>query len=507
MTLPLIGLAIAALLELVCALTLRLSKRLTTIIIAWTVLLLAVCSTAALLERPNISLILVWMLSLYKIINLLRLNANRLQPNHLRRITLRTSLALTIAQACLLIMWVLVKASYFPDRKQWILLTGLLTLAGVCINSIISARMFIKPTATAAEPLLQGGLPTVSVLIPARNETDALEACLDGWVASDYPKLEIIVLDDCSQLRRTPEIIRQYAHDGIRFIPGKLTKEGWLAKNQAYDELAREATGELLVFCGVDARVQPDSLRLLAADFYAESLQMAAVLPRNYLQAGKVSALQLLRYGRELMRLPWAEQPPVLSTLWLISAATLSELGGFAAVKRSVLPEMYFSRVLKTHKAYQFWVGPDAHQVASSKQVSDQYDTAVRTLYPSFHRQIEVVAVVSLVGILVTFFPPLMLIAALFSEDWLLALIAFLGVAMMLASYRMVLEVTYGEAKASHVYGWPIAVINWLRALHYSLYKYEFSVVEWKGRNICVPVMDQVTRAPLAQVRHKYRKR
>src|SRR5690606_10627587 len=59
-------------------------------------------------------------------------------------------------------------------------------------------------------------LPTVSVCIPARNETNALEDCLRSMLANDYPKLEILVLDDCSQ-DRTAEVIKSFAHAGVRF--------------------------------------------------------------------------------------------------------------------------------------------------------------------------------------------------------------------------------------------------------------------------------------------------
>jgi hypothetical protein len=508
MMLALIGLACAAVLELMCIVAQKYNKQLSALLIALTTGLLVVSSTAAVVQRPNLSLILIWVFSVYKVINLLRLGVARLQPKHLRHVSLRTSLALTIMQACLLIIWVLIQATYYPDREQWVLLTGLAALVAVYLNTVISWRLFMQRPIVPAVPPASLQMPTVSVLIPARNETDELQLCLDAWIRSDYPKLEIIVLDDCSQTSRTPEIIRQFAHAGVRFIPGKPVKRGWLAKNQAYQVLAAEATGEMLVFCGVDARVEPNSLRLLIMDFYAQQLQMVSVMPRNYLQAGKIAPIQLMRYARELVRSPWTEQPPILSTLWLIRTSTLQALGGFAAVKRSVLPESYFGRVLHDQKQYAFWIGETAHGVASSKSLDEQYETAVRTLYPSFHKQPEVVATTSTLLVLTSLYPLLMLITALFSEDWLLALISFVGSVVVLGSYRMVLHATYGEARASHVYSWPLAVLSWLKGLHYSLYKYEFSDVEWKGRNICMPVMNRVDPQPrLAQVRYKYRKR
>ncbi len=142
--------------------------------------------------------------------------------------------------------------------------------------------------------------------------------------------------------------------------------------------------------------------------------------------------------------------------------------------------------------------------------MDEQYDTAVRTLYPSLHKQPEVVALTTLAVVAVTFLPPLLLISSLFAEDWLMAVLALIGTLVALSSYRIVLRVAYGEARARHVYGWLAAALAWVKCLHYSMYKYEFSEVDWKGRNICIPVMNRTTaplaNAKLAKVRNKYRK-
>ena len=61
-------------------------------------------------------------------------------------------------------------------------------------------------TLQATQHYADKDLPSISVLIPARNETEELHACLDALVASDYPKLEILVLDDCSQERQPQKL-------------------------------------------------------------------------------------------------------------------------------------------------------------------------------------------------------------------------------------------------------------------------------------------------------------
>ena len=68
-------------------------------------------------------------------------------------------------------------------------------------------------------------VPSVSVCIPARNETHAMAECLERVLASDYPKLEILVFDDNSA-DDTSTIIRSFAQEGVRFVAGTELPEG-----------------------------------------------------------------------------------------------------------------------------------------------------------------------------------------------------------------------------------------------------------------------------------------
>jgi hypothetical protein len=42
----------------------------------------------------------------------------------------------------------------------------------------------------------------------------------------------------------------------------------------------------------------------------------------------------------------------------------------------------------------------------------------------------------------------------------------------------------------------PFMILTDIWMLHYSMWKYEFSEVDWKGRNICVPAMHVVKHLP-----------
>lgn len=120
-------------------------------------------------------------------------------------------------------------------------------------------------------------LPTVSVIIPARNEEHNLPVLLRSLTAQSVQPREIIVVDDGST-DRTAEIARQ--HDA-RVVTSPPPPEGWRGKTWACHQGAQAATGELLLFLDADTWFEPDGLaRALSAYavFVARPREGGAVL-------------------------------------------------------------------------------------------------------------------------------------------------------------------------------------------------------------------------------------
>jgi GT2 family glycosyltransferase len=101
--------------------------------------------------------------------------------------------------------------------------------------------------------------PKVSILIPTRDRAELLERCIEGLLnRTNYPAIEIIVLDNDSREEKTRQLFAKYP---VRIIshPGEFN---WAAMNNAG---ARSATGGILLFLNNDTDVmEPDWLRELA---------------------------------------------------------------------------------------------------------------------------------------------------------------------------------------------------------------------------------------------------
>jgi len=106
----------------------------------------------------------------------------------------------------------------------------------------------------------------VSVLIPARNEEENLEKCLESLLVQTYTNYEVIVLDDQST-DRTWEIITGYAKrcpELIRAVKGKpLPRDGWNGKPFAMQQLSEYARGDYFLFTDADTVHSRDSMASL----------------------------------------------------------------------------------------------------------------------------------------------------------------------------------------------------------------------------------------------------
>lgn len=425
---------------------------------------------------------------IYKLCNYARLLRNQMQPEHLYRVSLRTALVLSLTQ----IVLVLCALPNSQDATWPLPGLYLVVAVQVIVSAILvsSTQRHLQTTKTlqAVKNYADASLPSISVLIPARNETNDLKACLDALVASNYPKLEIIVLDDCSQDKRTPEIIKSFAHAGVRFIAGQAPGNNWLAKNFAYQQLVDAASGDYLVFCGVDLQVSVTALRELITTMLEKEKLMLSVLPKNSKpQDLRTYLIQPARYMWELS-LPRRlfNRPPVLSTCWIIAREALLSAGSFKATSRSISPESYFARSTARRDGYSF---VRSNLLISTKPAAEQQATAVRTRYPQLHRRPELAALLTAIELCSFVLPLPLAITAFVMGWWIVGAAATVAYLLFYVVYLQVTGVMYGRVAVEGIVLLPFLALYDLYLLHLSLYGYEFGEIHWKDRNVCLPVM------------------
>ncbi len=130
-----------------------------------------------------------------------------------------------------------------------------------------------------------GEVPSVSVLIPARNEEKRIGEALGSLVGQGSRLLEVIVLDDHST-DETVRVVESWRDKipGLRVIPGKDLPPGWCGKNFALQQLADDASGDLLLFVDADVRLQPGAVEAICGFMQRHpGVMLSSGIPRQIL--------------------------------------------------------------------------------------------------------------------------------------------------------------------------------------------------------------------------------
>lgn len=196
-------------------------------------------------------------------------------------------------------------------------------------------------------------LPTLSVLIPARNEAANLKRLLPSLLAQDHPAFEVIVYDDGSE-DATWEVLQSVDDPRLTAVQGSGPPPGWVGKVHALYQATRRAAGSRYLFLDADAALNDASaLRRLAERFAA--LPPASVLTGFTRLRGRASLLVSMVPNAILIGLPWLlvrrSRSTQLSALngqcWMMDADDYHEHEPHEALPDEVLEDVMIGRYLK----------------------------------------------------------------------------------------------------------------------------------------------------------------
>jgi len=354
-----------------------------------------------------------------------------------------------------------------------IILLGVVSVIDMFVMIKLSRVIQLLRIPENTDEISDPDLPTVSVCIAARNETHAMTQCLERVVASEYPKMEIIVLDDESR-DNTSVLIKSFAHAGVRFVQGKPLPEGWLGKNHAQAVLADQASGEIIFFMDVDTLVERHTIMRLVQYYIRNKSRMVSVIPiRNDSWTGS-TLMTTMRHFWTLMRFT-PSRPRAVSNAWLIDRKTiLNELKDDQRLPLSVQMETTIARKLAAKKQYRLVISNQWLGLRYEKKWSSQIETSVRLLYPQANR--NSIQVGWLVTLLLIVLSPYVLI---WFYPWMLG--AVVAQYLITLYYLTHVWIRYRFIGALLL---PITIVQEIILLCISTYKYNFGTITWKGRPV-----------------------
>lgn len=181
-------------------------------------------------------------------------------------------------------------------------------------------------------------LPTITVLIPARNEANVICKCLDSVLQVDYPadRLEVIVIDDGSS-DATPRLVAQYQvqHRNVRLVVRSIAAHP--GKAAALNDVLFGIGSRYVTILDADNEISRDFLQTVLAHFGDPAVGGVQVRTagRNWAENWLTRLLELEFLGWQYcLWEPMSRSGRFMScfgTGCVFQSRLLQEIGGFVA--------------------------------------------------------------------------------------------------------------------------------------------------------------------------------
>lgn len=238
-------------------------------------------------------------------------------------------------------------------------------LGFVWLNSLGTLLVIrrLRPRTAPANP------PLVSILVPARNEARRIVRCLRSLCAQNYPRFEVLLLDDDStdNTRQLAEEVGFSPEGKFRLLTGEPLPPGWTGKSWACHQLARAAAGQYLLFTDADTEHAPTSVATALREARRMGASLLTVWPRQITcSLGEKAVVPLLyiaivgmlphfllvlaqrfsRIGARLPRVLLRNLAAANGQFLLFRRADYLAIGGHAAVRHHLVEDVALSRLV-----------------------------------------------------------------------------------------------------------------------------------------------------------------
>jgi chlorobactene glucosyltransferase len=260
-----------------------------------------------------------------------------------------------------------------------------------------------------------GRAPTVSVLIPARDEERIIERTVRSLLAQTYPHFEVLVVDDRST-DTTGAILAGIAAEDQRLsvISGVEPPEGWLGKPWALWQASRQATGELLLFVDADIIYAPEALGAMVARMEESGVAMLSICPRFEMPGfwERVAMPQLALTVFTFIP-TWLGNRTTIPDLGigggpgnLVRRDAYEAAGGHAALKDAVIDDVGLAHLLRAEgKRTELVRADDFVSLRMYHGAAEIIDGFTKNLFPAMGNRISTAVVALVLMLLVNLVP------------------------------------------------------------------------------------------------------
>ena len=326
--------------------------------------------------------------------------------------------------------------------------------------------------------------PSVTAIVPARNEGDVIARSIGSLLAQDYPgALQIVLVDDQSE-DGTGQIARALDSSGkLTVVSGVPRPAGWTGKVWAMSQgvacATQQCTPDYLWFTDADIAHAPDNLRRLVARAEGHKLVLTSLMAKLscVTPAERFFIPAFVYFFQMLYPFAWVNDPKSATAAaaggcMLVQRDALEAAGGIAAIRNAIIDDCALGRLMKSRGP--IWLGLTERAV-SIRPYPDM-NSIRRMVARSAYAQLNYSPLMlggTLAGLLIIFVAPLLLalltplaplVRAAGAAAWLIMALTFIPMLRF-----------YGR---SFLWGLALPLIGTL----YAAFTLDSAVQHWRGR-------------------------
>jgi len=321
--------------------------------------------------------------------------------------------------------------------------------------------------------------PTVTAIVPARDEADVIARAIGSLAAQDYPgDFRILLVDDGSS-DGTADIAWGAGGDRLQIIPGSPLPRGWTGKLWAMNQGFRAAgdAPDFLWFTDADIVHAPDTATMLVTRAMSEHLVLHTLMAELRCDSAAEKALvpafvfffQML-YPFAAVNNPKAREAAAAGGCMLVDRAALDRAGGIQTIATALIDDCAMGRAMKGQGRIRLSLTHRSQSIRPYGGWRDIGQMIARSAYAQLNYS-PLLLVGTILGMLLLYVAPPLL--AIFGERGarLLGLAAW---GMMSASFQPMLRFY----RRSPLWGPALPLIG----LFYTGATFASALQHWRGR-------------------------
>lgn len=336
-----------------------------------------------------------------------------------------------------------------------------------------------------AAALAPDGFPTLTILAAAKDEALHVDGAARSLLAQDYPRLQVILVDDRSTDGTAAILDRLAALDPrLRVVHIETLPLGWIGKCHALSLGAESTDSAWLLFTDADVTLAPEAARRAVSLALRGGWDHVAVGPDMHIETlGEAVFVAAFVVIFNATIRPWLASDPRrreaigIGAFNLVRRESYVRSGGHAKLRLELLDDMALGKILKQSGARQTMAGHD-------RMISVRWHYGVRGLIRGIEKNMFPAARYRL---LPSLFAPWVLLAIAFAPyaglflpgpvPKIVALVAWLGVFLSYREASRTVDIQLWQALLMPL-GVTLFVYSFVRSMVVTLAQ---GGVRWRG--------------------------